>query len=99
LASSRVFLIDGDYSYDEAMPTAEASQPTLATLYPNLTPEQLEEASARLDEYLSVILEIAEDIERDPALQRQFADLTQARRAARMERITGTAPSSSHIHA
>ena len=81
------------------MPATEPYPSTLTSIYPSLTPDQLEEASARLAEYLAVVLEIAEDIERDPELQRKFEDLTKARRAARMDRITRSAPSSSHAHA
>ncbi len=67
-------------------PTERSPTPTLAALYPALTPAELEEAAARLDEYLAVVFEIAEDVEHDPALQREFDTLTRMRAETRMKR-------------
>ena len=58
-------------------PSPEASSNALASLYPHFTAEQLAEAEARLDEYLEVVLRIADRIAGDPVLQREFSVLTE----------------------
>ena len=62
----------------------DVPEPTLASLYPELTPDELAEAAARLDDYLEVVFRIQERIAQDPRLQREFETLTRSRRAARM---------------
>jgi len=53
-------------------PSPEKKRKSLAELYPQLTPEQLQEAEERLKRYLEIALKIYEDITRDPV---RYAEL------------------------
>ena len=52
-----------------------ASSPSLESLYPQLGPEELEDARDRLDRYLALALAIYEDILGDPARHRELRTL------------------------
>jgi hypothetical protein len=68
------------------------SPPTVAALYPNLTPAQVLEAEHNLERYLELALRIYERICADPEAYAQFTNLTESRRALRMSPPSGSPP-------
>lgn len=87
-AFSRLFGLKRIY-YALAMEETEAP-PTVADLYPQLTPEQAFEAEHNLERYLELALRIYERICSDPAAYAQFKNLTESRRAPKMSPETGS---------
>jgi hypothetical protein len=51
-------------------------EPSLAELYPNLTPEELVKAEENLDRYLQIVLRIYKRIKADPEEYARFRALT-----------------------
>lgn len=65
-------------------PLAPKGDSNLAKKYPALSPDELEQASENLREYIALALRVFERLELDPEASAQFEALTASRRAHRM---------------
>lgn len=65
-------------------PPAPKGDSNLAKKYPTLSPDELEQASENLREYVALALRVFERLELDPEASAQFEALTASRRAHRM---------------